>query len=182
MAPSPAFALRSFPSSPPFRLTRSVETSSRAVRPLKGVALAPLCPPPWEAPLLGFRFLFSAIEKAGYVSRGCHPRVPLPRLRFLPAIAAIASDSLVPGLFHPRSTPEVHSSGLSPRTAAQVVAPPEYPLAVITVATAAPSSASGTLQRSLNRLQGFALRPSPFAPTFPLRTAGGRCPPEFHPP
>jgi hypothetical protein len=45
-----------------------------------------------------------------------------------------------------------------------------------------PLAHSGTLRRNLNRLQGFALRPSPFAPAFPLRTTGGRCPPEFHPP
>jgi len=133
---------------------------------------------PRFAPLLGrrlswvFQSLFSAIERAGYISRGCHPRVPLPRLRFLPAIAAIASSSLVPGLFHPRSTPEVHSSGLSPRTAAQVVAPLEYPLAVITVATAAPSSAFRYATKELESASGFCSPSESVRPRIPVKVCG----------
>jgi hypothetical protein len=61
-----------------------------------------------------------------------------------PRLRGHSSDLSVPGLFHPGSTPEVHSSGVSPRPAARMLPHPRFPLAVITVATATSSRVSGT--------------------------------------
>jgi len=168
LGPSPAPTLHGFSLPPP--LLRYVfkggilTYGSAFYRVLHSTCLAPLLSD--GGAFLGF-LSSSAPLSLPATPQGSNPEssatstVP-PRLRGHP------SGLLVPGLFHPGSTPEVHSSGVSLRTAARILPYPSYPLAVITVATAVPRSVLQTLARSLNRLQGFALRSNPFPRQFPL--------------
>lgn len=138
---------------------------------LQGVALAPPCPPPFKKGRLSWVFGSSS---APLNRSATYPGIPTPSSTATsavpPRLRGHTSDQSVPGLFHPGSTPEVHSSGDSPRTAARLLPQPSYPLAVITVATATPSGTTGVPRRNMNRLQGFALRSSPFAFPFPVRS------------
>jgi hypothetical protein len=173
LQPSPAATLRSLPSASPIRSKQFNQTMlacrSTLFRVLHSLRLAP--PPSKGAPLLGFWSSSAPCARpATYLgiptpSSTATSAVP-PRLRGHP------SSLSFPGLFHPGSTPEVHSSGVSPRTTARQLSHPSYPLAVATVATAIPSGVSGTRRRNLVRLQGFALRSSPFSFPLPVKGSG----------
>jgi len=172
--PSPASTLRSIPSSPPVRPTRFDQTilSCRwaSYRVLLSLRLAPLLSKKGR-----LSWVFGS-SSAPLNRSATYPGIPTPSSTATsavpPRLRGHPSNRFVPGLFHPGSTPEVHSSGDSPRTAARLLPQPSYPLAVITVATATPSGTTGVPRRSMNRLQGFALRSSPFAFPFPVRSPG----------
>lgn len=94
---------------------------------LQGIALASFALLLQRAPLLGFFFLFSAIRTDRLHIQSFHTLVSLPASTVSHRLRGHPSGPSVPGLFHPGSTPEVHHTGGSPRTAAKALVAPWFP-------------------------------------------------------
>lgn len=94
---------------------------------LQGIALASFAPLLQRAPLVGLRYLFSAIRTDRLHIQSFHTLVALPTSTVSHRLRGHPSSPSVPGLFHPGSTPEVHHTGGSPRTAAETLVVPRFP-------------------------------------------------------
>ena len=173
LRPSPAVALCSLPSASPARSTRF----ARAIlacrwTPFRVLLSSRLAPLLQKGRLSWVPGSSSAPFDGPATCPGFHPRVSLPRPRFLPAFAAILPACQSRACFIPEALLRFTLQGFPLERRLGSFPRPSCPLAVTTVATAISWRVSGTTPRGLDRLQGFALRSSPFSFPRPVKSLG----------